>query len=150
MTLNIELISQNSKSDIGNYIGTIIISNTSNITLTDWEIYLELINFNIINIDNLNLEKSISDGKKIIISPKEWKIHIEGNSQIISNFTYSGNHIFDYKIQDIVSQSLQEDINNEVSPPMPTYNTKTVNITVENNTDKVIIIKPGEKYTFTF
>jgi hypothetical protein len=127
MSLTIHLISKDSK------IGTLSISNNSNITKTNWEIELKLKNFEIIDMDNLNF---IKDEDIYKITPKEWKINIEGNTEIVSDFTYTGSNNFDYDIINI----------NDFTTFIP--QNKGIEISVYNNTDEPIIINPGESYVF--
>ena len=131
--LDINLISTNNK-------GTLIISNLEDITKTNWEIKIKLNNFQITSMSNVNFSQDEHDLSILIITPKEWKINIESKSQIVSNFLYSGLSTFDYEILDVKATRIE--------PDTVECNNK-IRIIFENNTDKEIVIKPGEKYCFS-
>lgn len=124
MSLSIKLISTNLNQ------GVIIISNNSDTAITDWKIKIKPHNFNFMHMTNLDFYE-----KKdyCVIVPKEWKIHIEDNSKIVSEFTYTGSSNLNFDFLDHTFSKIES---------------KKIQITVTNNSDKDIIIKSGEKHTF--
>ena len=127
MDLNINLISTSAGS------GTIFISNPTNVQKTNWKIKITPQNFIITEMRNLNF---ITNNNSVTIRPKEWKINIESNSRIISNFYYTGSDNLEYSVKTIKSDNIPIE--------------KGIKITIENNTDKDIIIKPGKSFSFTY
>ena len=134
MTLQVDLIYRE------NHKGNFLLKNLTDIKYTDWEITLFCNNFNITHMTNVNF--SYNNVTKIYtITPKAWKINIEPSSEIESDFLFSGIvERLDYEILNINFKAITKKENN---------NNKGISITIENNTDREIIIKPGEKYTFT-
>ena len=126
MDLNINLISTSAGS------GTIFISNPTNVQKTNWKIKITPQNFIITEMRNLNF---ITNNNSVTIRPKEWKINIESNSRIISNFYYTGSDNLQYVVENIESDDVVVE--------------KGIKITIENNTEKDILIKSGSNYTFS-
>lgn len=129
--LNIKLIK------ITDTMGEIIINNHSNISISNWEFELICKNFKINSIVQLNYSYN---QKSYFITPKEWKINIESNSRITSKFEYS-------KFPNISDFEYEYDI---IDIKYTTLNNPGIEITIQNNTDTDIIIKPGETYTFSY
>ena len=127
MNLTIDLISTSSGS------GTIFISNPTTEQKTNWKIILIPKNFIITEMRNLNF--TTNEDNSITISPKEWKINIESNSRIISNFYYTGSDKLEYYVKNIESLDVEPETG--------------IKITIQNNTKKDIVIKPGKIFTFT-
>jgi len=126
MDLTIDLIS----TSIGS--GTIFISNPTKEQKTNWTVTLIPINFIITETRNLNF-KTNSDNS-VTITPKEWKINIESNSRIISNFYYTGSDELEYYVKNIESLDIETE--------------SGIKITIENNTKNDILIKPGKTFSF--
>ena len=135
MSLTLHLFKNNKDT------GTIIITNTSPITITNWSLDLIPENFRVIHFDNINYERI---NNKIRITPKEWKINLESNTQIVSNFTYES-------ILNNNSEKLNYTLTNIIYEPLKNIDEKPkgIIITIENNTRDEIIIKPGGSYKFT-
>ena len=130
--LDIKLLSNNNQ-------GTFIISNLDDTTKTNWEIKIKLNNFQITSMNRVNYSQDKRDLSIFTITPKEWKINIEGKSQLVSNFEYFGATSFDYKVLDVKCNNANLHQNQQDSK---------IKITFENNTKQDIVIKPGEKYIF--
>ena len=126
MSLSIKLISTSDNT------GVIIIGNKMTTTLTNWYIKIKPENFDIVSADNIEI---LSENGIYKIMPKAWKINIEEDTKIISDFVCNkkNNQDLEYKIVDIHSE--------------PTEN-KKVEILVVNNTEEAIVIQPGETYKF--
>lgn len=127
MTLDINLIS----TTIGS--GTIFITNPTTYQKTNWEITIIPQNFVITETRNLNFK--INDDNSVTIRPKEWKINIESNSRIISNFYYTGSDNLEYTVKNIKSHNVKVK--------------EGIKITIENNTNRDIIIESGKTFTFS-
>ena len=128
MNLTIDLIS----TSVGS--GTIFISNPTEGQKTNWKIILIPKNFTITEMRNLNFSTNNKDNS-VTIRPKEWKINIESNSRIISNFYYTGSDNLEYSIKNIESLDVESE--------------PGIKITIQNNTKKDILIKPGKTFSFT-
>lgn len=125
MNLSIKLISTSYNT------GIIIIANKTTHTLTNWNIILKCKNFEIVSTNSVNITET--DGC-IKIMPKEWKINIEEDMKIVSEFEFKGSKDFDYEIMSVNSEEIGRN---------------RVEITIMNNTEEEIVIKPGEKHTFS-
>lgn len=125
-SLTINLISKDG-------VGTLVVANPTNFQKTNWEIIFTPKNFTITEMNNLNFEYNIDNS--ITITPKVWKINIESNSEVISNFYFTGSDNFEYTIQSIKSSDIID---------------KNIRMTIDNNTDNAIVIEPGKSFTFIF
>ena len=125
--------------------GNIIVKNISGTTLKNWSVKLVNPNFTIKDIYNMNYNDNTLSGK-------EWSANLAAGQSIISDFMYEGPKEFevDAESDDVILKGVSQPAKPEPTPtptPPKSPDNKTLNITITNNSDVELVIKPGESIT---